>query len=124
MAAMSTDFPRPDLTLTLKQEYAYQILAGNKEYESRHLKGNGKLANLQPGQVVSFHWYTSERVMAQVSEILKFESLQAMLAEIHPSKFLPSGNFSIAEASEARIMRVQGLCTSLSVVIGSFHCAR
>ena len=98
---MPPKYPEPQITLSLKQEFAYQILAGNKEWESRVLLGAGRLKQLKAGDLVSFHWFTRARVTAVVEEVKTFTTLREMLTKIPPHKFLPSGNFTIQDACEA-----------------------
>lgn len=95
MASQAADEISPaKVTLSLQRKFAYQILAGSKTFESRLRSTNG-LAGVQEGDILGFHWYTSERVFARVKKIHVFKNLEQMLAVIPPQKLLPE--FSVKE---------------------------
>lgn len=99
----------PALTLTLKKEFAFQILSGEKQYEARRLKGK-ILSNLVPGNWVSFHWYRNERVAAQAEQVLRYGSAFEMLSDIEPDMLLPGQHLSFDEAVAFELQGLAPFC--------------
>ena len=90
------------LSLPLKKDLAYEILASSKVYESRIARTRrAKLMNLKPADVLAFHWYSNERATAKILQIQEFDSVQSMLQCIPRGQVIPGASLSLANETAA-----------------------
>ena len=80
---------RPDLKCCwpIQKEFAHQILEGRKVYEARPLRG--KVASLEAGNFIGFHWYRKIQVVARIEAIIVFADLETMVKEIGHELLMP-----------------------------------